>query len=128
MTIETTSPSPPPLTREEKLAILDANASPQIILERLWYAERANVPMVRLHRIAGFGTTQSRARRTLDDLRASDFVDKAPDSDQWFLTQAGRVHLSRLWQEQIEAERRLRAAAFECWTQGELFTEGNTTP
>ena len=125
--IETQTPSnTTPLTRAEKLAILDANASPLIILERLWHAERRQSPMLRLHQIAGFGTTQSRARRTLDDLRASDFVDKTPDSDQWFLTKAGQVHLSRLWQEQIEAERRLRAAAFEGWTQGQLFTDDKT--
>lgn len=127
--IETTSPSPspPPLTREEKLAILTANASPQIILERIWHAQRRGVTHSSVKSIAGFGTTQARVHTALLDLKDRGLVFHDVGNG-WCISSDGVKYLSQLWQEAIDRERQARAAAFEGWTQGELFTEGNTTP
>lgn len=125
--IETQSPSNhTPLTREEKLAILIANASPQVILERIWHAQRRGVTHSSIKSIAGFGTTQGRVHTTLLDLKDRGLVFHDVGNG-WRISNDGVRYLSQMWQEAVDRERAARAAAFEKWTQGELFTEGNTT-
>lgn len=110
----------PVLTKEQKQAILAQNASPQTILERIWFAQRRGITHSSVKAIAGFGTTQARAHVTLLDLKERGLVFHELGKG-WHITECGVKYLSQLWQEVIDRERAERAAKFEGWTQGELF-------